>query len=66
MVMVKDFPQLRVLQWSVEYREQLTDEEAYGIYCQHKQRIDHDKLTDDEAVLIYRLFEQYGQDDGFV
>lgn len=66
MVKVKDFPQLRALQWPVEYREHLTEEEAYGLYCEHKLRIDHDTLSNDEAILIYRLFEQYGKDEGFV
>ena len=66
MVKVKDFPQLRVLQWKQEYREQLTDEEAFALYCQHKLTIDDARLTDNEEALIYRLFEKYGSGGGWV
>ena len=66
MVNVKDYPQLRVLQWRQEYREQLTDEEAYAMYCQHKLAIDDAKLTENEEALIYRLFEKFGSGGGFV
>lgn len=60
MINVNDYPQLRVLLWSREYKTQISDEDAFALYCQHQNHIDQDSLTVEEEALIVRLFEKYG------
>lgn len=55
-----DYPELKQLVWSRNAARPISGEEALEFYERNWRFIDQDQLTPQEAALIRRLAERYG------
>jgi hypothetical protein len=59
-IRLADFPQLRLIAWSIPHAEFIGDEDALALYERNWRYVDENALGEEERQLIGRLAEQYG------
>lgn len=56
---IDDFPQLRLITWSIPYAQSLEDSEAFSFYKRYWRFIDQNTLDAAERALIMHLADKF-------
>lgn len=59
-LLLKDFPQLRLIAWNMRDNDTLEEKEAFSLYERNWRFVDQASLDEAEKILIERLIKQYG------
>jgi hypothetical protein len=57
---IRQYPQLTLIAWSRQPDDEITAEEAFGLYESNWRFVDQDRLDKDERDLIEVLTKTYG------
>lgn len=60
-IRIGDYPQLSLIAWSVPGRGGISEEQAWGLYERHWDRVDEAALTPAEADLVRYLADRHGK-----
>ena len=60
MIKINNYPQLKLISWNIHVNE-ITEDDALGLYETNWRYIDQSSLTNKERKLIERLIRVYGK-----
>lgn len=61
MIVIGDFPQLRLIAWNRNSHDAITGEEAFDLYERNWRFVDTTAITPHERAVIDRLTRDYGK-----